>query len=294
MTKVSVYDKITNQIIELLEKGIVPWRKPWKVEGGRGGMPRNAISGKEYRGCNIFMLAMNDFKSCEWLTYKQAQSLGGQVKKGEKGTEVVFWKMLDLKAVEVEEKGRRIPLLKSYYVFNVEQCEGLKVVPVIEEELEGARVFQPIEICEEKVKSFPKIEVNHHGNSACYSPLFDIVTMPMKESFGKAEEYYHTLFHEMTHATGHQSRLNREGIAAVSNFGSESYSKEELIAEMGACFLSAQCGIEPVVIDNSASYIGNWLMKLRKDNKLVVQAAGQAQRAVDFLVGKKFEVEVEV
>ena len=281
-----VYEIITARIISQLESGTVPWHKPWNV-GPHGG-PQNLVSKKGYRGVNVFLLSCMPYTMPYWVSYKQAQQLGGHVRKGEKSTPVVFWKWLEKENLKTG-KPDKIPLLRYYRVFNVSQCDGIdgKIPQVDEQEVES---FEPIAECERIVETMPdRPDIRHGMDGGFYQPSNDFVGMPDRERFDSPESYYSTLFHELTHSTGHTSRLNRKGIVTVAGFGSQTYSKEELVAEMGASFLSGHVGIEADTIDNSASYIASWLKRLRDDKKLVVQAAAQAQKAVDFIRGIKWE-----
>lgn len=277
----SVYDQITERIIALLEKGTVPWRKPWNAQSG---FPRNLVSKKPYRGVNVFLLHAMSYESPYWLTFRQAQELGGSVRKGEKACPVVFWKQLE---VEDEETGEtdKIPMLRFYHVFNVAQCDGLKNIP--------APVESPLSAPtkpEEIVAFMPKRpEIKHGMRKAFYSPAADIVAMPDRARFDDEAGYFATLFHELIHSTGHASRLNRSTITEAEGFGSNPYCKEELIAEMGAAFLCGQAEIAERTLENSAAYVQNWLEQLQNDKKLIVQAAAQAQKAADFILGTKFE-----
>ncbi len=275
--KNDVYQIVTDRIVSLLESGTVPWHKPWK---GGNQWPQNFVSRKVYRGINLFLLNAASYASPFWLTFKQVQSLGGRVKKGEHSFPVVFWKMF---REEGDAEARRIPFLRYYSVFNVAQCEGI-AVPTIPTS-ETSQAFQSIEKCEQVVTAMPKRPaINHQGAHACYSPSLDAVSMPEARLFESSEDYYSTLFHELTHATGHVSRLNRKEITDPIRFGSDPYSREELVAEMGAAFLCGHCEIENKTIDQSASYIQSWLAKLKEDRKLVVHAAAQAQKACDFIL----------
>lgn len=283
--KRDVYQIVTDRIVRLLESGTVPWHKPWK---GGNQWPQNFVSRKVYRGINLFLLNAASYASPFWMTFKQVQSLGGRVKKGEHSFPVVFWKVF---REEGEGETKRIPFLRYYSVFNVTQCEGIPV-PVIP--TGETTTFQPIEKCEQVVSAMPKRPtINHAGARACYSPSLDAVSMPEARLFESSEEYYSTLFHELTHATGHVSRLNRKEITDPIRFGSDPYSREELVAEMGAAFLCGHCAIENKTIDQSASYIQSWLTKLKEDRKLVVHAAAQAQKACDFILDVE-RVEEEV
>ena len=282
---IDVYQRITETIIRQLEAGVVPWHKPWS--GGEARAPQNLVSRKHYRGINPFLLSCTPFEQPYWLTYKQAQALGGHVRRGERSTPVVFWKWLAKEDHDGKEK--RIPLLRHYCVFNVAQCDlPAGKVPTLPETVTND--VQPIEACERVVAAMPNAPAIHHdSNGAFYRPAADAVHMPKRERFESAELYYGTLFHELTHATGHPSRLNREGITGDIRFGSRTYSREELVAEMGSAFLCGHTGIENQTLDNSASYIAGWLAKLQNDKRLVVTAAAQAQRAADFILGRRFD-----
>ena len=278
------YDIITERIIAQLEAGTVPWCKPWH---GQAGMPKNLISNKQYRGINVFLLHCLGYESPYFLTFKQAKARGGHVCKGERGCPVVFWKWLDVADRESKEP-QRVPLLRYYTVFNVAQTEGIEAPPVDVPE----RKHTPIEAAEciaNSMQSAP--EIRHGHNGACYSPLEDVVRMPRPEVFDNGERYYSTLFHELTHSTGHRSRLDRKLDSELAAFGSPDYSREELVAEMGAAFLCGEADILDTSIDQSAAYIDGWLSKLRNDRKLVVTAAAQAQKAADYVLGRKFEAE---
>jgi antirestriction protein ArdC len=279
--KKDVYSIITERIIAQLEEGTVPWRKPWKAQNG--GNPANFGSRKTYRGINWFLLSFSPYSCPFWLTYKQAAEIGGNVRKGEKGTPVVFWNWVDSKTEkDASGKPKKIPFLKHYTVFNVEQCDGINWTPEV---IEGAE-FNPIAEAESIVKSMPRAPaLAHGGDRAYYRPSTDSVQMPTPETFDTAGNYYSTLFHELAHATGHESRLNRKGVAEVAAFGGETYAKEELVAEMGAAFLCAVSGIDNT-LPASASYIQGWLKQLKEDAKLVIHAAAQGQRAADYILGK--------
>lgn len=279
----SVYQVITDRIVSLLEQGTIPWQKPW--HGGEQA-PQNLVSKKAYRGVNIFLLNAMQYSSPFWLTYKQAKELGGNVKRGERASPVVFWKWLDALNKQTGEK-ERIPLLRYYSVFNIVQCEGIPV-PVASEPI---REHSPVETAEKIVEGMPKRPRIKHGLArAFYSPASDLVGMPAADQFKTGADYYSVLFHELGHSTGHETRLNRKGFSASdgnwASFGSNPYAKEELVAEMTAAFLCGQAGIVERTIDNSAAYLSSWLKRLKNDSALVVQAAAQAQRAADFILNK--------
>lgn len=276
MEKFDINNMVTDKIIESLEKGVVPWHKPWK-----GGLPCNFVTKAEYQGINLFILAMTSYKSRYWLTYKQAEAKGGSVKKGEKGTPIVFWsptqyKKLNKLTNEMEvQKGM---ILKYFTVFNIEQTQNIEIP-------ENTIVdFKPIEACEEVLKTYKTMpEVVHGGDRAAYSPTQDKIIMPHKESFDSVETYYGTLFHEMVHSTGHKNRLNRE---FGPTFGDHKYSFEELVAELGSGMLAAHTGIESKTLDNSAAYIATWIKKLSNDKKMIIKASGKSKKAVAMILGK--------
>jgi len=268
----------------------VPWRNP--ILGGQGaGWPKNLTTDRPYRGSNVFLLAMTawaeGYRSPYWLTFKQASQRGGCVKKGAKSTLVVFWKQLIVEDEESNQK-KKVPVLRYYRVFNIEQCEDVTPPPLeADERAESAEPFSPIEAAERIVEAFRGRgpEVRHRGHQACYIPLFDEVRIPEPDRFELSEAYYATLFHELVHSTGHSSRLARGLDSKLAAFGSPDYSREEMIAEMGAAFLCGHAGISPTTLENSAAYINGWLRKLKGDKRLVIRAAGQAQKAADLILG---------
>lgn len=292
MTKNDVYTSVTERIIEALENGTVPWKKPWRTRGG----PVNVKNGRAYRGINVFLLALAGYDDPRWGTYKAIASCGGQVRKGEKGTRVILWKPVKPKSEEDEdgEKKGGYLLLRDYVVFNAEQADGL---PEFEfEEID----FDPNERAQEIIDGYV-VEgdgppLHHRGDSAAYNPMTDTVRVPLQGDFDDADSYYATVFHELVHSTGHESRLKR--IESV-NFGDDPYAREELVAEMGAAMLNGLSGIETRE-ENTAAYLANWLRSLRDDKRLVIVAAAQAQKAADWIVEgppetrKKDEKKMEV
>ena len=226
------------------------------------------------------MLATAGYESPYWITFKQAKERGAYVKKGEKGLPVIYWNWQEKVDSETGEIIKR-PFLKYYTVFNAAQCTELDYPDT----QTPNNPFTPIQACENIVAGMPNPpNMDNHINRAFYSVETDSVHMPPATRFDNREEYYCTLFHELTHATGHASRLGRKELAGQIVFGSHTYSKEELVGEMGAVFLCGQAGIENKVIDNSASYVASWLRKLKNDNRLVIQAAAQAQKASDYIL----------
>ena len=283
------YQIITDKIIKLLENNVVPWRRPWTSTG----LPRNLVSKKQYRGVNVFLLSASKYVSPFWLTMRQANQLGGHIRKGEESTPIVFWKIDDVKqstedlgAEETGEKTRRRFLLRIYRVWNLEQCElpqaVLDKLPKME-----THQHDPIEAVEKIIAGMPNPpEIVRGGSKAYYSPLTDRITLPPRELFISAEEEAATETHELIHSVGHEKRLAREGICEAAPFGSPVYSKEEMVAEMGAAFLCAEAGISNAVLANQAAYVAGWLKKLRDDRKLLIHAAVQAQKAVDFILNR--------
>lgn len=288
--KIDLYKTVTDRIITAIESGqVAPWHRPWIAEGLA---PRNAITGKLYRGVNLWVLGSLPYADPRYLTFNQARSLGGRVRKGEHGSPVVFWKFFDSPLREDDEeqkpiRNRRIPLLKHFTVFNVAQVDGLNLKP-----WESAAPLNPgrkIEAAEALIAGMPQCPAIRYGFAhAAYSPMLDRVEMPEMGRFESEDAYYSTMFHELVHATGHGSRLGREGIVNPSGFGSDRYSEEELVAEMGAAFLCACCGIDSRA-DQSAAYLNGWLSRFRQDTRLLVKAAGKAQRAADWVRGMRAE-----
>lgn len=285
----NVYEIVTESIIKQLESGVAPWRKPWRTEP-----PCNLISGKEYRGINPFLLAPQGYGSRYWLTFNQANKLGGHVRKGEHSSIVTFWNVGEEKTIRDaagNERKSRPFLLRYYRVFNVEQTEG------IADKLGLGNSSRPpsLEQCEAIVAGMPNPPKREQSDRAWYRPANDTVGIPSRTAFNSTEEYYSTLFHELAHSTGHSSRVGREGIEQLNTFGSESYSKEELVAEMGAAMLCGITGIEPVTLSNSAAYLKSWIERLRGDSKLIISAASAAQKAADYIrnVAKHEEISSE-
>jgi antirestriction protein ArdC len=271
------YEVVTERIMAALESGVVPWRRPWTSHG-----PQNAVSKRPYRGINVFLLAGTPYAEHRWLTFNQAKELGGNVRRGEKSTPVVLWKWLKK---ESEETGKveEVPILRFYSVFNAEQCDGLNL-PTVDSLTRGP--VERIAAAEEIVTGYPSPpQLEYIGERACYIPAKDLVRMPPLERFESAERAYSTLFHELAHSTGHATRLNRKNVAESMGFGSDTYSREELCAEMSAAFLCNRAGIDSdATTEQSASYIAGWLRALKNDRKLVVTAAAQAQRAADHIL----------
>ncbi len=284
----NVYEIVNNRIIEYLEKGVVPWQQPW-VEAG---LPKNLISGRNYRGINVWLLNSLGYSQNNFLSFKQVKELGGSVKKDEKGNIIVFWKWIEKENKETGEN-EKTPLPRYYRVFNIEQCTDIpkeKLPPTIE------RKNDPIQTCEEIIQHMPKHpDIRHNENRAYYHKLDDYINIPKMESFKDSQSYYGTLFHELVHSTGHKERLDRRELNQNKVFGSKDYSVEELTAEMGASYLKSYAGIPIEKLENNAAYIQHWLERLKKDQKCIVYASAQAQKATDFILNiKNEEKELEV
>jgi antirestriction protein ArdC len=270
------YQEITNSIVKQLESGVAPWQRPWATR-----TPTNLKSQKEYRGINVFLLASQGYTSPFWLTYKQALSIGGNVRKGEHGTHVCYWNINEYAKKNKdtgELENRKSVLLRVYTVFNLPQCDGITG-------FDTEKIANPIAECESVVSAMPNRPKIGPSDKAWYRPSTDSIGIPSINTFHTPEGYYSTLFHELTHSTGHASRAGRDGIEKLNSFGSESYSKEELIAELGAAMLCGLTGIEKSTLNNSASYIASWIQALKGDSKLIVSAASAAQKAADYIRG---------
>ena len=322
-TKKDVYQVITDRIIEGLEEAVktggkAPWNKPWSSDGS---LPTSYNTGKLYRGVNVLLLHMAGYESPTWLTFKQAKEaavreakangrqidetavktkygekltytengkpFAGGVKKGEKSCPVVFWNwiMKDANGKTTKDPAKaekRIPFLKYYNVFNIAQCEGVKDKWTPKPEKDHKPIEEAVAIVE-AMPNAPTIE--HKEAKAYYRPSTDTVNMPRLGLFDGPEEYHSTLFHELVHSTGHASRLNRDGVTGQNSFGSKDYSKEELVAEMGAAMLCGVVGIENQIIDNSVAYLRSWIKSLNDDPKMAVMAGAQAQKAADYIQG---------
>jgi antirestriction protein ArdC len=284
MSKTENYEKITAQIIAMLEEGTIPWRKPWSVAG----LGATSLStGKAYRGVNSFLLGatgmIRGYGSPYWGTYKQINERGGQIRKGEKSTTVVLWKPFEATDADGEPVTRFF--MTTFNVFNAEQADWADgTMPTVPEMAE----HNPIEAAEAIASGYladgPAISFG--SAMACYSPAADAIAMPPMGAFETPEGYYATLFHEMAHSTGHASRLSRDGVTEGHRFGDADYSREELVAELSAAFLCDVAGIEPdATLPNAAAYVKGWLRALMDDPKMIVEAAGKAQKAADYVQG---------
>ncbi len=285
-TRQDVYSRVTARIVAELENGLRPWIKPWSVEHAAGRITRPLRhNGIPYRGVNVLLLwgeaLEKGYAAPLWMTYKQAQELGAQVREGEHGSLVVFADRVT--KTETNDNGEAIehdiPFVKGYTVFNVEQIDGLPAHFY-------AKPTNPLPLSERIAHADAFVtatgaEIHHGGNMAYYAPAHDLIQLPPFEAFKDKESYYSTALHELTHWTRHEKRLARD--LGRQRFGDEGYAREELVAELGSAFLCADLGITPDIRDDHAAYLGHWLKILKDDKRAIFSAAAHAQRAADFL-----------
>ena len=282
MSNADVYQQITDRIIAELEQGTVPWHKPWNAGSDA---PRSLATGKPYRGINSLLLALereaHGYANPYWATYRQVAKQGGQVRRGEKSSPVVLWKFVKSTDKSTGET-RSVPFLRYFNVFNVDQCDGCSTPPLAVD-----REHTPVEAAELIVQGYAGTErgpriLPERGDAAYYQIVQDTVQLPKAEHFEDVGSYYSTLFHELTHSTGHESRLNR---TFGKRFGDQAYATEELTAELGACFLLAEAELQPQY-QQSAAYLDSWLKALRAEPRMVITAAGAAQKAADLILNR--------
>ena len=273
-----IYSEVTNRIMEQMEQGIIPWQKPWVACG-------KAISrttGKPYSLLNQMLLG----RPGEYLTFKQCQEAGGKVRKGEKSQMVVFWKWIETEDEETGEK-KEVPFLRYYNVFHIDQCEGVAAKHTTETAFpDGAAADDAAQTIINDYLNREGVRLHHNeGDRAFYRPSADEIVLPLMKQFRSTAEYYSTAFHEITHSTGHEKRLNR--LEKIAFFGSDAYSKEELVAEIGAAALVSHAGLETSSsLRNNAAYIQNWLSVLKEDKRFIVSAAGKAEKAVNLILNQ--------
>ena len=297
-----VYDIVADQIINALDNNVVPWRRPWALRGGD--IARNRWN-KPYRGINVFLLSMEKmlkgYSSNFWMTYNQVEKLGGRVREGEKSTFVIFWKLFEVESKNEmnETTKKRIPVLRYFRVFNLDQTHDVKLTRAMKAESEPQPEgieFNPLDDAEAIMSTYLAREdaprFVEGGNVASYQPKTDVVTVPRREQFSTPEEYYSTVFHEFSHSTGHTDRVGRKGIMEFDHFGSGQYGEEEFVAELTAAFGCADAGIDNTR-DNSVAYIQGWSAKIKADKQIVVKAAAAAQKAWDFISDYQYEANNE-
>lgn len=279
MSRADVYEYVGSRMVERLETGEVPWintrAKPLLCA-------RSFTTGKQYRGINAFLLTMANGASPFWATFNTVKAAGGIVKKGSRSQIAVFWKLMESKELDNESgEKKHYPVLRYYNVFSLDSCEGL-TCPLLDE----VNIGDPIESAESIIASYtdkPAINFGQSGR-AFYSPAEDRIVMPQRSHFTSASAYYRTYFHEIIHSSGAKGRLNRWSELDTQNFGREEYGFEELTAELGAAMLLAHAGLYEEMEEKSASYLSNWKHALQADSKLIVKAAGAAQKAVDYVL----------
>lgn len=285
MSNAAVYQLVTDRIIAQMEAGIIPWLKPWHSTGSAA---VSRSTGKPYSLINQMLLP----RPGEYATFKQINEAGGRVRKGEKSSTVIFWKQIKVteKNPETEEPEEKlIPVLRYYQVFNLDQCTGIEPKYWRVPEPTDA---SPIEAAETVINGYIsrsglKFQNDQPSNEAFYSPARDCVVVPMLTQYDDTAEYYSTAFHELTHSTGHRSRLDRFTTDRAAAFGGTEYSKEELTAELGSCFLMAHCGINSATTErNSAGYLQSWLKALKNDKSMIVGAASRAEKAAALILGE--------
>ena len=306
-----LYARVTELIVAELEKGRIPWRKRWGIlEDGRVEVAKNYVSKRPYTGINSVLLGCagppdRPNERPYFLTFKQAIELGGNIRKGAKGNLVVFWSVLEKKKEVTNTKGETktkkvgVPLFKHYFVFNVADVEGVTIeIPALKtpDVLDEVYCYNACDAVYAGYSSAPEI-VHRDPARAYYSPLFDVVNMPRPTAFDCLEAYYCVLFHELIHSTGHSDRLNREELVQSDGFGGELYAKEELTAEIGACYLASGCGLDLTdhrLLTNASAYLQNWLSALKGDKTMIFRASGQAQKAADYVLnGVEEDIESE-
>ncbi len=276
-----LYAEVTNRIVDALEQGVAPWVRPWRSLGASGEL-RNGASGHAYSGVNVMLLGLEmqakGYTDSRFVSFKQAKQLGGSVGKGQKGSLVIFWKPIRIQ--DTDDAGARIvktiPFLRHYHVFNVGQCDGLRLPGRTLDDLpEPVRDAQ----CEAFIAG-TEADIGHGGSVACYRPGPDDIRLPHPKAFKDAGAYYSTAFHELTHWSGHKSRCDRD---LSGRFGADAYAAEELVAELGSAFLCQRLSVDGTL--QHPEYVGNWLEVLRNDRRAIFTASSKARTACEFLIG---------
>ena len=297
-TNQQIFENVTNKIIEGLRQGIIPWHSGLKESFSS--LPMNMATKRPYSGINILLLGLQDeYNYPLWATFNQIRKLGGKVRKGEKSTEIVFSEFvirnkLSKRKITFEEYKKlskaeqqdytMYRLLKIHRVFNIDQTEDIDLNSIGIDQT----INDPISACEDLLHNFKtKPSIHYRNSQPCYIPSLDKIQMPDINAYESNAAFYGTLFHEIIHSIGHPKRLNREGLKSNASFGSETYSFEELIAEIGACFLRAKCGIETKTLNNSVAYINSWIKVLEHDTTFIFKAASEAQKAFNFILNKE-------
>ena len=276
------YEVIADRVLDMLEQGVAPWRRPWVT------LRPQSVHGHRYRGINALLLGLADYADPRWITYRQTMNLVGHVRRGERGVGIIFWRWIERDDDEGEDS-RRFPLARLYTVFNVEQCEGLELPPIIPPAATPVTTIAAAEAIVEKYleETANPLRLQHSpAAAAAYTPGLDEIRMPPRGQFERTDAYYATLFHELGYSTGHESRLNR---SQQHSFGTHDYGREELVAEFCASYLCAEAEISPEQESRSAAYLDSWIATIKADRRIVLQAASSAQRAADFVLLRDHE-----
>ncbi len=278
-----IRDTITGKIISIMEAGIAKGASRWVPSAGQG-MPRNAKTGQPYRGINVLLLwseaAERHYSSNLWLTYRQAEGMGAQVRRGEKSTLCVFFDKIKKESDEEQDQDKFYPMVKAFFLFNVAQIDGLPDSITAPFETHNFNAVAEAE----QILIDSRADIRHGFDGALYMPSKDQILLPLRERFTSAQNYYATALHELTHWTGHESRLNRQ---FGKRFGDDAYAFEELVAELGAAFMVGQLGMVDATIENHAAYVDSWVKVLKNDKQAIFTAASQASRASDFILSAR-------
>ena len=299
MSTFDIYETVTNRIIAELEKGIIPWHKPWKTSSPKvstqadlQSVAFNRITKTAYGALNQMLLS----RTGEYASFKQWKDLGGSIKLGAKAEMVVFWKWIDKTETDSETSEPKIvhiPFLKYYNVFHIDDITGVEPLTVADLKETPTQGFESAQTAEDIISHYSereRLSILYRGNQAYYSPMQDHIVIPERFKFGKSAEFYSTVFHEITHSTGAKHRLDRLTENGLAMFGNEAYSKEELVAEIGASGMLSILGLEtPSSFTNSTAYIQNWLQALRNDKRLILSASSRAEKAIDYILNGKQE-----
>lgn len=296
-----IYLDVTNKIVSALNQGIIPWVKPWRIASAHNDapFPLNAITERPYSGINIPLLwaeaRLRGFHQDRWLTFNQARKAGGHIRKGEQSTLAVLYKPMSKEAQDADgqvirdEQGNikmvQFAILRTHCLFNIEQTEGLAASPSVRDEPEDPPTFIDHAPAEQLLTASGARIEHRYGDDAFYQPMRDLIQLPTKAQFEDVGSYYATALHELTHWSGHPSRLNREGITGGHAFGSAAYAFEELVAEMGAAFLCALTGIQGEL--RHEDYLSSWLKILNEDKRAIFRASGQAREASEYLLAPR-------
>lgn len=279
---VDVYAIVNKRIIKRLEKGIIPWQQPM----GEAGLPKNIITGRLYKGINVWLLASLGYEQNYFLSAKQIKEMGATIKEGQKGNLIVFWKWLEIKDDETDQSAN-IPFLRYSNVYNIAQCDGISEtqIPLMDD-----KQINPLKKCLEIVVQMPNLpKIKHKEDKAFYNPLLDFINVPKEQSFKDKESYYSILFRELIHSTGHLSRLNRKEVVQQKAFGADPYSIEELTSEIGSSYMKSFAGIGKEYYEINEGDNEGWIDKIQNDKRFIIYASTLAQKATDFILNMSFQ-----